>query len=118
LPRDFVAHFVHLGTARVVYEGPFSRSFIEDVRAGKYPVGEGVVAKRLHSRRQRKGRLGQEVWMAKVKTRAWLDELARRAGASEDLRKEYEQNLREQQLPPEAEPPEGPEEGGLAGGDG
>jgi hypothetical protein len=40
--------------------------------------------------------------MAKVKTRAWLEELARRAGESEDLRKEYEQNMREQQLPSEA----------------
>jgi hypothetical protein len=39
--------------------------------------------------------------MAKVKTRTWLEELARRAGDSEDLRKEYEQNLREQQVPAE-----------------
>ncbi len=33
--------------------------------------------------------------MAKVKTRSWLEELARRSVDSEDLRKEYEQNLRE-----------------------
>jgi hypothetical protein len=117
-PKDFVAHFGHLRTARVVYEGPFSRPFIEDVRAGKYPVGEGVVAKGLHSCRQRKCQAGQEVWMAKVKRRAWLDELARRAGASEDLRQEYEQNLREQQLTPEVDPHEGLEDGRLAGGDG
>src|SRR5205085_2080114 len=44
LPRDLVAHFGHLPLARVVYEGPFSRSFVEDVQAGKYPVSEGVVA--------------------------------------------------------------------------
>ena len=37
--------------------------------------------------------------MAKVKTRAWLEELARRAGESDDLRREYEQNVREQQPP-------------------
>jgi hypothetical protein len=100
-PKDLVAHFGHLPIARVVYEGPFSRSFIEDVRAGKYPVSEGVVAKGTHVRRQRKGQAGQEVWMAKVKTRAWLEELARRAGESEELRKEYEQNVREQKLPGE-----------------
>jgi hypothetical protein len=98
-PKDFLAHFGHLPIARPVYEGPFSRAFIEEVRAGKYPVAEGVVAKGVHNRRQRKGRADEEVWMAKVKTRAWLEELARRAGESEDLRREYEQNVREQELP-------------------
>jgi hypothetical protein len=97
-PKDFVAHFGHLPIAKVVYEGPFNRSFVEDVQAGKYPVLEGVVAKGVHTRRQRKGKADQEVWMAKVKTRSWLEELARRAGESEDLRREYEQNFREQQL--------------------
>jgi hypothetical protein len=85
----------------VVYEGSFSRAFIEDVQAGKYSVAEGAVAKGVTVRRQRKGKAEQEVWMAKVKTRAWLEELARRAGESEELRQEYEQNLREQQLPTE-----------------
>jgi phage FluMu gp28-like protein len=37
--------------------------------------------------------------MAKVKTRAWLEELRARAGTSDDLRQEFEQNWREQQLP-------------------
>jgi hypothetical protein len=100
-PKDFVAHFGHLPIAKVVYEGPFTRSFIDDVQAGKYPVTEGVVAKGLHVRRQRKGKTDQEVWMAKVKTRTWLAELARRAGESEDLRQEYELNLRDQRFPAE-----------------
>lgn len=98
-PKDFVAHFGHLPLAPVVYEGPFSRAFIADVQAGQYPVTEGVVAKGMHTRRRRKGKPVQEVWMAKVKTRTWLDELARRAGESDDLRKEYEQNRREQEMP-------------------
>ena len=105
LPRDFVAHFGHLPIARVVYEGPFSRAFIEEVQAGKYPVSEGVVAKGLHNRRQRKGQSSQEVWMAKVKTRAWLEELARRAAGSEELTRELEQNQREQQVPAAMEQP-------------
>ena len=62
----------------------------------------GVVAKGVHTRRARKGQADQEVWMAKVKTRAWMEELSRRASESEDLRKELEQNVREQQLPPPA----------------
>jgi hypothetical protein len=105
LPKDLIAYFGHLPIAKLVYGGFFSRSFIEDVQAGKYPVAEGVVAKGVHTRRQRKGKADQEVWMAKVKTRAWLEELARRAGESDDLRREYEQNVREQQLPV-VDPPE------------
>lgn len=108
-PKDFVAHFGHLPVAKVVYEGPFSRGFVEDVQAGKYAVREGVVAKGLHNRRQRKGQASQEVWMAKVKTRAWLAELERRAGESEELREELEQNVREQRLPtPEPDAPDSP----------
>lgn len=95
-PKDFAAHFGHLPIAPVVYEGPFSRAFIEDVAAGKYPVAEGVVAKGLVTRRQHHGQAGQEVWMAKVKTRTWLAELARRCGDSVDLRRELEDNEREQ----------------------
>jgi hypothetical protein len=103
-PRDLVTHFGCLPIAKVVYEGAFSRCFVEDVQAGKYPVREGVVAKGVHTLRQRKGKADQQIWMAKVKTRAWLEELARRSGASEDLRREYEQNVREQELPA-ASPP-------------
>lgn len=113
-PKDFVAHFGHVPIAKVMYEGPFSRSFVEDVQAGKYPVSEGVVAKGVHSRRQRKGKAEQEVWMAKVKTRTWLKELARRAGDSDDLRQEYEQNVREQQVPA-AHPVEQPVSGAVPG---
>src|SRR5262245_6475507 len=68
-PKDFVAHFGQLRIPKVVYEGPFSRALIEDVKEGKYPVVEGVVAKGVNTRRQRKGQSAQEVWMAKVKTR-------------------------------------------------
>jgi hypothetical protein len=100
-PRDFVAHFGHLRIPPVVYEGPFSRTFIELVRHGKYPVTEGVVAKGVRTRRIRKGTVEKEVWMAKVKTLAWLEELGRRSGDSPDLQAEYEQTLQEQQLPPE-----------------
>jgi hypothetical protein len=100
-PKDFVTHFGHLRIPRVVYEGPFSRTFIEEVRHGKYPVTEGVVAKGVRTRRVRKGTAEKEVWMAKVKTLTWLEELGRRSGDLHDLQAEYEQILQEQQLPPE-----------------
>jgi hypothetical protein len=104
-PKDLIAHFGHLRTAKVVYEGNFTREFIKEVQAGKYPVAEGVVAKGVHTRRLRKGKAGQEVWMAKVKTMTWLEELRKRSGESEELRKEFEQNWREQRLSVEGELP-------------
>jgi hypothetical protein len=102
-PPDWLAHFGQLPISKLVYQGPFSRAFITDVQAGKFPVSEGVVAKGTQPRRQRKGNAGSEVWMAKVKTQTWLNELARRAQDSDDLRQEYEQNQREQTLLPAGE---------------
>jgi hypothetical protein len=66
-PRRFVTDFGHLPIARVVFEGKFTGQFTEDVRAGKYGVAEGVVCKG--------GKDGPDVWMAKVKTDAYLERL-------------------------------------------
>jgi len=45
-PRDFVKTFGDLPyAAEVVYDGNLNKQFIEDVKTGKYPVYEGVVAK-------------------------------------------------------------------------
>ena len=66
-PTAFVADFGHLPTARVVYEGKLTGRFTEDVRLGKYGVGEGVVCKG--------GVGGADVWMVKVKTHAYMERL-------------------------------------------
>jgi hypothetical protein len=66
-PRQFVANFGHLQTARVVYEGKLTGQFAEEVRLGKYGVNEGVVCKG--------GSSGPEVWMAKIKTYAYMARL-------------------------------------------
>jgi hypothetical protein len=96
LPADFVSHFGHLRIAEVVYEGPFDRKFVEDVRTGQYMDGEGVVAKGIKLGKNKSAQHG--LWMSKVKTKAWLDELKRRAEESDDLRKTLEENLAEQQM--------------------
>jgi hypothetical protein len=44
-PKQFVDDFGHLPIAKVTYEGKLTGKFTEDVRMGKYPVGEGVVCK-------------------------------------------------------------------------
>jgi hypothetical protein len=55
-----------------VYQGRFTGNLTEDVRAGKYPVAEGVVIKG--------GSGGADVWMAKVKTNAYLERLRQAFG--------------------------------------
>lgn len=72
-PRQFVADFGHLPTPRVVYEGKLTGTFLEAVREGKYGIAEGVVCKG--------GTGGEDVWMVKVKTYAYLVRLKATFGA-------------------------------------
>ena len=75
LPRQFIKVFGHLDIPKAIYEGKFSKQFIEDVYQGKYPVtGEGVVAKGIIP-----GRKAQHsLWMAKCKTYKNLDAVRKR----------------------------------------
>jgi hypothetical protein len=66
-PERFVDDFGHLPSARVVYRGRFTGQFADDVRRGKFGVAEGVVVKG--------GDGGVDLWMAKVKTDAYLERL-------------------------------------------
>lgn len=66
-PKQFVADFSHLHSARVVYEGKLTGKFSDDVRHGKYGVNEGVVCKG--------GSGGDDLWMAKIKTYAYMERL-------------------------------------------
>ncbi len=66
-PKQFVADFGHLQSARVVYNGRLTGKFMEDVRLGKYSVNEGVVCKG--------GSGGSDIWMVKVKTYAYMERL-------------------------------------------
>jgi hypothetical protein len=65
--RQFVADFGHLPIARVVYEGKLTGTFADDVRSGKFGVVEGVVCKG--------GEGGSDLWMAKIKTHAYMARL-------------------------------------------
>ena len=81
LPKEFVKNikpqFPADRTAAVVYEGNLTDQFIRDIRDGKYPeVKEGVVCKG----HERSGAFCGNVWMCKIKTQAYLDEVRRRYG--------------------------------------
>jgi hypothetical protein len=74
-PRDFVNEFGHLPeVAEVVREGNLTDEFVREVRAGMHveggvqPFPEGVVCK---------GGSGHKLWMAKIKTDAYKEELKR-----------------------------------------
>jgi hypothetical protein len=71
-PDRFVTDFGHLPIARVVYRGRLTGQFAEDVRRGRYGVAEGVVCKG--------GSGGADLWMAKIKTDAYLERLKRSFG--------------------------------------
>lgn len=97
LPKDFVAHFGHLDIAPVLFEGELSKQLIEDVRDGKIKCNEGIVCKGVHSNQRRKGKTEHEVWMVKVKTQTWLDELQRRASVTPDrFATAWQENQQEQ----------------------
>ena len=94
VPREFIRLFGHLPTPKVLYEGPFDSTFIQSVRDGAYGQNEGVVVKgvRPDAKKEQHG-----LWMSKVKTRWWLEELGRRAENNVSLRRVYEDNMREQE---------------------
>lgn len=65
-PDDFIKKFQGLYQPKVVFQGKFSGQLFVDVRNGKYDVEEGVVVK---------GVFNKQVYMAKIKTQAYLDKL-------------------------------------------
>lgn len=97
-PNDFRYLLGNLPIAETVYEGPLTREFARSVRNGEYSVGEGVVAKGVSTTQRRRGKSERSVWMAKIKTRKWLDELANRAGEDSGLQRELDDNLAEQSV--------------------
>ncbi len=91
-PSPFIKHFGHLPIAEVVYKGNFNKQFIRDVQEGKYPVREGVVAKGINPKKKD----NHNLWMAKVKTNWWVQELRRRAAEHIEMKKLLAENEREQ----------------------
>jgi RNA ligase len=65
-PEQMLEDFKKWNLAKVIFQGKFTGQLFVDVRKGKYPVREGVVVK---------GVVGNEVYMAKIKTEAYMDKL-------------------------------------------
>lgn len=65
-PEQFVWDFSDPCTAELVYDGYLNEEFIEMVRDGKLGTFEGVMAK---------GGEGHDIWMRKIKNRAWIEKV-------------------------------------------
>lgn len=71
-PKEFMRQVGGIvPTPRLVYEGNLNDQLIADVRAGKYPVNEGVICKGITTNGAYRGK----VWMAKIKTQSYFDKL-------------------------------------------
>ncbi len=92
-PSNFVKIFGHLKIPEIVYEGNFGTEFIEAVKNGDYDVEEGVVVKGV---KPGKGDSSHHIWMAKVKTRAWIQKLKQKADYQPGLRQVLAENISEQ----------------------
>ncbi len=73
-PKEFIEDFGHLGTPRMIYEGPLTLKFIESVRKNKYNLKEGVVCKTIEKIK------GNRVGMVKIKTNEWLEKIRQNYG--------------------------------------
>jgi hypothetical protein len=65
-PKTFISDFVDFNIARVVFECKYTGQLFIDIRIGKYGVKEGVVIK---------GVVDNNVYMAKIKTEAYMERL-------------------------------------------
>ncbi|MBN9414212.1 MAG: hypothetical protein J0I12_02180 [Candidatus Eremiobacteraeota bacterium] len=72
-PEEFLDRLGHLDIPRVLYRGKFKGQLLEEIYEGKYDVPEGVVIK---------GGSGEQLWMAKVKTRAYEQLLRKQFGGN------------------------------------
>jgi hypothetical protein len=73
-PKQFVKDFGNLHIPKIIYEGPMTMEFINDVKSGKYNLKEGVMCKGVSQDGKR------DVWIVKIKTNEWLKKLRERFG--------------------------------------
>ena len=81
IPNDFIdlTSNVKAQIPRIIYAGKLTDQLIQDVRDGKYDVVEGVVCKGV----VRTGAHRGGMWMAKIKTKSYLDRLKTKFGEEE-----------------------------------
>jgi len=70
-PKNFIEDFGHLHIPDVIYKGPYTMDFVQDIRNNNHKLKEGVIVKGVYKTKNKK----DEVWMVKVKTIDWLQKV-------------------------------------------
>lgn len=92
-PIDFLRTFYMVDTPPVIYTGNFSNQFIQEIKNGKHKVNEGVVVKGNCPKRKK----GHNLWMAKCKTKSWIERLKKQAEENpEKFATMLKENIQEQ----------------------
>lgn len=90
-PQDFIDNFGDFKRAKVVYQGEYNEQLIDDVYQNRFNLKEGVVAKGVEPEKS-----NHSLWMIKIKTKWWFEELKKRCAESMELKKVLEDNEKEQ----------------------
>jgi hypothetical protein len=90
LPSEFLRSFGHLQIATTIYQGRLTKNFVEQVINNELEcdLNEGVVIKGGESQ--------HKLWMVKVKTRKWLQELKTKAEKFQSFNQILNENQKEQ----------------------
>jgi hypothetical protein len=74
-PFEFVDNFGELGIPKIIYKGDFNEELVSDIKNNKYNLSEGVIIKGI-----KKTKKSSEVFMAKIKTKEWLNKVKDKFG--------------------------------------
>jgi len=71
-PKDFIQKFSHLDIPKIVYEGYYDQTLVDNVKNNIYDLNEGVVVKGTTKTKKKEV---ENVWMVKIKTLNWLQKV-------------------------------------------
>jgi len=69
-PKDFYNNFGHLHIPKLIYKGEYNTDLIKDIKNNIWGLKEGVICK---GTRKTKG--DEIIWMTKIKTIEWLEQI-------------------------------------------
>ena len=75
-PYEFVENFGHLHIPKIIYNGKYTYEFIDSIKNNDFNLKEGVICKGMTKTKKD----GNIIWMSKVKSLQWLEEVRKKFG--------------------------------------
>lgn len=75
-PYEFVENFGHLHIPKIIYNGKYTHEFIDSIKNNDFNLKEGVICKGMTKTKKD----GNIIWMSKVKSLQWLEEVRKKFG--------------------------------------